>query len=274
MARRSIATSALPVGNRIALRCGVSSKIFETFEKSFTGRRRYPNIRITVLSKNNAPVGGNNGRSDGRMASSSCLGCNDGKRRRSGRAVDRTCGALGQAGEGGRHAVADRLPCPDRRGPQDRVGDHDRGDQRPERFPGTSRGIRAARRPVQARDGAQPLREADHRRQGRPDPGAVRHGADPGGDGRGPALRQGDDPEQHGHSQAADLRPRLSGDAVRTRAERHLSQRHPRRDGDLPDATQDHGDPDVEVPVGAVHGAGHEGAGREAGREGAALSRI
>ena len=30
----------------------------------------------------------------------------------------------------------------------------------------------------------------------------------------------------------------------------------------------------VEVPVGAVHGAGHEGAGGEAGREGAALSRI
>jgi hypothetical protein len=57
-------------------------------------------------------------------------------------------------------------------------------------------------------------------------------------------------------------------------AGRHLSQRDPRRDGDLPEPAQVDGDPDLEVPVGPVHGARHEGAGREARREGAALSRI
>jgi branched-chain amino acid transport system substrate-binding protein len=67
---------------------------------------------------------------------------------------------------------------------------------------------------------AQPLREADHRRQGRPDPGTLRHGADPGGDGRRPALRQGDHPEQHGHPKLQTyemaFRPRPSG-PIRTR---------------------------------------------------------
>ena len=161
-----------------------------------------------------------------------------------GGAGDPAGGAVGQAGEGRRHAVADGLPRPDRGDPQDRLGDHGRGDQRPERLPRPSGRVRAARRPVQARGGAQPLREADHRRQGRPDPGALRDGADPGGDGRGPALRQGDDPEQHGHPQAADLRHGLPGDAVRAGAGQDLSQRHPRRDGDVPDAAQDDGDPD------------------------------
>ena len=36
-----------------------------------------------------------------------------------------------------------------------------------------------------------------------------------------------------------------------------LSQRHPRRDGRLADAAQDHGRAHLQVPVGEVHGGGH-----------------
>ena len=248
---------------------------FATFEKSFTGRRRYPNIRATALiHKQRAGLEETMVDRMGAWRRRRVLAGMVGAAAALGSAGDPARGALGQAGAGGRHAVADGLPRPDGGDPQDRRGDHGRGDQRPERLPRPSRRVRAARRPVQARRGAQPLREADHRRQGRPDPGPLRHGADPGGDGRGPALRQGDGPEQHGHSQAADLRPRLPGDAVRPRAGQDLSQRHPRRDGGHADAAQDHGDPDLEVPLGAVHGAGHARAGREARRQGAALSRI
>ena len=42
----------------------------------------------------------------------------------------------------------------------------------------------------------------------------------------------------------------------------------------LPHAAQDHRHPDQQVPVGAVHGAGHARAVGEARRQGAALSRI
>ena len=63
---------------------------------------------------------------------------------------------------------------------QDRGRDLRRGaeqGQRPARPPG---GVGRARRPVQARPRAEPLREADHRRQGRPHDRALRHQRDPG----------------------------------------------------------------------------------------------
>ena len=94
---------------------------FATFEKSFTGRQRYPNIRITALiHKQTRRAGGNDGRSDGRVAPSSRLGRHDWSNRGAWGARDPARGAVGQAGEGGRHAVADRLPRPDRGDPQDR----------------------------------------------------------------------------------------------------------------------------------------------------------
>ena len=154
------------------------------------------------------------------------------------------------------------------------VGDDGRGDQRPERLPRPPSRVRAARRPVQARRGAQPLREADHRRQGRPDPGP--YATAPILAAMGVAQRYGKVmiqssmgiPKLQTYDRAFPATP------FGPEPDKHLSQRHPRRDGRLPDAAQDHGDPDLEVPVGAVHGARHAGAGREAGRQGAALSRI
>ena len=53
-----------------------------------------------------------------------------------------------------------------------------------------------------------------------------------------------------------------------------LSQRDPRCDGEPADAAQDHRHPHQQVPLGAVHGAGHARAVGEARRQGRALSRI
>src|SRR5580704_2256357 len=75
--------------------------------------------------------GGNYGRSDGRVAASPRLGWHGWGKRGAGNTGDSARGAFGYAGEGRRHAVADGLPRPDRGDPQDRLGDHGRGDQRP-----------------------------------------------------------------------------------------------------------------------------------------------
>ena len=60
----------------------VISKTFETFEKRFTARQALSQHPDNGALTNNAPVGGNDGRSDGRVAPSSCLGRNDGRQLR------------------------------------------------------------------------------------------------------------------------------------------------------------------------------------------------
>ena len=51
-----------------------------------------------------------------------------------------------------------------------------------------------------------------------------------------------------------------------------ISERDPGRDGEPAQSAQEHRHPDQQVPVGPVHGPGHEGAVREARREGLTLS--
>ena len=114
-----------------------------------TDLRKFRNFRKNVYSApalsqhpdngarhNNAPgLEETMNRSEGCVAPSSRLGRIDRSARRLARR--RSCGRRHRAaGEGRRHAVADRLPCADRGDPQDRRRDHGRGDQRPERLLG------------------------------------------------------------------------------------------------------------------------------------------
>ena len=102
--------------------------------------------------------------------------------------------AVGHAHQGRQHAGADRAARRRRRIVHKLVGEIyvERAEQarRPARPAGR---VDREGRPVQARPRAHAVRAADHRRQGRPADGAVRHRRDPLGDGRGAALQQGAD---------------------------------------------------------------------------------
>ena len=76
-----------------------------------------------------------------------------------------------------RHAGPHRPARADRAAAQDRRRDLRRRAEQGQRPARPPRGVGAARRPVQARPHPQPLREADHRRQGRPPDRALRHRA-------------------------------------------------------------------------------------------------
>ena len=112
--------------------------------------------------------------------------------------------------------------------------------------------VGAARRPVQARRHAQPLREAHHGRQGRPADGALRDERHPGRDGRGPALPEGAHPPLVRHAAPGEVRDALPHRGFRARAERDRAHHGLRRAGRHRQSAQDGGDPHQQVPLRAV----------------------
>ena len=126
----------------------------------------------------------------------------------------------------------------------------------------------AARRSVQARRHAQPLREAHHRGQGGPHHGALRHQRHPRRHGRGPALPEDDHPPQLRHAAPGHLRDALPGRALRARAAEDGPRHGVRRPGHHQDPAQDGGHRHQQVSLRPVPVQRRPRSGREARTEG------
>ena len=183
--------------------------------------------------------------------------------------------ALGPADPDRQHARAHRSARAHRAAPQDRRGGLRRGAEQGQRPARPTGRVDAARRPVQARRHAQPVREADHGGQGRPAHGSLRHGrrswppwAWPSATARSSSTTRS----------ACRISPSTRCTFPRPRSGPSRTRPLPTTvfngAGDRRQSAQDRGDRHQQVPLGPVPVVRGQGRGREARPEGRPLPRV